>query len=293
MYGYLSKDGLYIDSSLNLIIIKIGFDKVDLNDLMIVNNDSDILDKLDIPKECILISPKYHSCINHSMNLIKINPIHMKMGYLDYIMSDAISDDIKKVVLEQLNAPNPVKAVVETKGALSKKDKVKRNDVIKKMINSITGVFMLDIVDILYSSEYDTELCNYLSDHMVDKSKIRNLIKEYLNTFGFHIFTDTTFEHMLIIKNIDNSFNCKTNRPLTIYADTNILGLVIGPKGRNVNKIKDDINGMSKYWVVPHMTVKDISERPDNSELNDSVEKFIKLIINMLKIRLILGVEND
>lgn len=297
MYAYLSKDGLYVDRKLNLILIKMEFDKVAVEDLIVVNKDSIVFDKLDINKEFILISPKYHTCINKDMELVKITPDHMSSTFLDYIKNNT-DNHIQHLVLTMVGRiesskikPVEQKPVCQDESYPLVKHNIKMTREIKDIINSISGIFMTDIIDHLYSVDSnpydkDGELSYYLNFYQVSYSTVRKMINDYLNTFGFYIHRDVINEHVVIIKDLEKSFNSRTSRPITIYAPDKLLGLAIGPKGKNVNILKDKLNSFNTNWVIPYISVKNIVERPTNNDISKIIDTYLKLITNMLKIRL-------
>lgn len=304
MYAYLSKDGLYMDRNLNLILIKMEMDKVIVEDLMVINKDSKVFDKLDINKEFTLISPKYHTCINSSMDLVKITPDDMNITFVEFIKNNTDSNTqhmvltmIGRIESSRVSGIKISKRTVKKdlgNHILSFKDPI-RSDY--KDINSIANIFMPDILDYLYSlnNVYDKNntLCNYLHESKVTYSIVRKAITDYLNTFGFYVFRDAINEHIVIIKNLDKGFKTKTFKPIAIYTTDKLLGLAIGPKGKNINKLRDDLNMVSKYWIIPYISVRDIVERPTDTNMDDITSVYLKMITKMLKIRFMLGVKND
>jgi hypothetical protein len=295
MYVYLSKDGLYMDRNLNLILIKMEFDRVAVDELIIINKDSMVYDKLDIDKDCILISPNYHTCINKDMDLIKITPDYMSSTFVDYIKTKTDSHTRGLV----LNLIDNLKTTKIHKRSLSKDiaDVINMKDSAYKEVNSIANIFMPDILDFLFSTVnvYDnqSELCNYLHNNRITYSTIRKEINDYLNSLGFLTFRDAINEHIVIIKNLDRGFKDKTIRPLTIYTSDKLLGLAIGPKGKTVSKLKGDIHSISKHWIIPYISVKSISERPTETNIDDITSLYLKLITNMLKVRYADGIKYD
>lgn len=304
MYAYLSKDGLYMDRNLNLILIKMEFDKEIIEDLIVINKDSKVFDKLDISKDFTLIAPKYHTCINEVMEIVKITPDDMSSTFVEFIKNNTDSNT-QCIVLTMIGIieSSRLSNIKISKRTVRKdlgnhipsfKDPIHSD---YKDINSIANIFMPDILDYLYSlnNVYDKNniLCNYLHESKVTYSIVRKAITDYLNTFGFYVFRDTINEHVLIIKNLDKGFKTKTFKPIAIYTTGKLLGLAIGPKGKNINKLRDDLNMVSKYWIIPYISVRDIIERPTDTNMDDITSVYLKMITKMLKIRFMLGVKND
>ena len=304
MFAYLSKDGLYMDRSLNLILIKMEFDKEIIEDLIVINKDSKVFDKLDINKDFTLIAPKYCTCINEVMEIVKITPDDMSSTFVDYIKNTTDSNTQHLVLtmisrIESSRLPKIEYGKREVRKGLgnhilSFKDS---NHSDYKDINSIANIFMPDILDYLFSlnnvHDKNNTLYNYLHESKVSYSIVRKAITDYLNTFGFYVFRETINEHVVIIKNLDKGFKTKTFKPITIYTTGKLLGLAIGPKGKNINKLRDDLNMVSKYWIIPYISVKDIVERPTDTNMDDITSVYLKMITKMLKIRFVLGVKND
>lgn len=296
MYAYLSKDGLYMDRNLNLILIKIEFDRVAIDELIIINKDSSVYDKLAINKDFILISPNYHTCINKDMELVKITPDGMSTTFVDYIKTNT-DNHIQQLVLNMIGRIKSSKIPKRTLNKdIASVIQMKDNDY--KDINSIANIFMADILDYLFSlnNQFDKDnvLYNHLHNSRITYSTVRREINNYLNTFGFYVFRDAINEHVLIIKNLDIGFKTKTTRPITIYTTDKLLGLAIGPKGKNVDMLRFELSSICSKWVIPYISVKNILDRPtNNNNIDDITSLYLKLITNILKVRFTLGVIND
>lgn len=304
MFAYLSKDGLYMDRSLNLILTKMEFDKEIIEDLIVINKDSKVFDKLDINKDFTLIAPKYRTCINEVMEIVKITPDDMSSTFVDYIKNTTDSNTQHLVLtmisrIESSRLPKIEYGKREVRKGLgnhilSFKDS---NHSDYKDINSIANIFMPDILDYLFSlnnvHDKNNTLYNYLHESKVSYSIVRKEITDYLNILGFYVFRDAINEHIVFIKNLDKGFKTKTTRPITIYTTEKLLGLVIGPMGKNVDKLRNDLNTMCTQWVIPYISVKNILDRPTNNNIDDISSLYLKLITNMLKVRFTLGVKND
>ncbi len=304
MYAYLSKDGLYMDRNLNLILIKMEFDKEIIEDLIVINKDSKVFDKLDISKDFTLIAPKYHTCINEVMEIVKITPDDMSSTFVEFIKNNTDSNtqcivltmigDIESSRLSNIKISKRTVRKDLGNHILSFKDPIHSD---YKDINSIANIYMPDILDYLFSHnnkfDKDNILCNHLHDSRVTYTDVRKEINDYLNTLGFYVFRDTTNEYTVIIKNLDKGFKTKTTRPITIYTTEKLLGLAIGPKGKNVDMLRNKLNRICNQWIIPYISVKNILERPTNNNMDDITSVYLKMITKMLKIRFMLGVKND
>jgi len=168
---------------------------------------------------------------------------------------------------------------------------------IRSRIKEISNVYF-DMFDTIANEYQDsceqTNLMEWcIKNNMEDASfgVIVSKLQEYLNAYNYKLLfaynmvdipietiTGDVIGKFFIIKNEDVFLDKVTTKPLTVYAESNIVGKIIGTGGSNIKSVMGKLNESNKFWNVPYIKVNKIEERITNNNQEELNKKFLELL---------------
>lgn len=290
-YVVMLEDGQYHETNFALVVMhasKAGR----LEDLVVLKPNSNFHNKFDLESKVIVIVDKNKKFLDKTLCLVKITEDDIQEDYQFYLDRHNL-DGTERVDISKLTNTHAAKAIVSI---VDEKVSIKQIQRIKSHIARVSNI-RFDTYHVI--DRRHKLLIDFLNENNIDTLQAGiQTIKQFLNQYGYTILhsrpdyvnTDLTDNsHQLsdsvgklwIIKDEDNFLKVKTNKPLHLFADVGEIGYVIGSGGRNITKIKDELNLKNKYWNIPYIKVSLLDSRPINNsfkELEDDYYELIKII---------------
>lgn len=171
---------------------------------------------------------------------------------------------------------------------------------IRSKIKEISNVYF-DMFDAIACEDtgscQESNLMHWcIKNNMEDVSfgVIVSKLQEYLNAYNYKLLfaynmVDIPIETIkgdvvgkfFIIKNEDVFLDKIATRPLTVYAEKDIVGKIIGTGGSNIKSIMGKLNNSNSYWKVPYIKVSKLEERTTNNKQEELNKKFLELLDNI------------
>lgn len=290
-YVVMLEDGQYHETNFALVVMyasKAGR----LEDLVVLKTNSSFHNKFDLESKVVVIVDKHKKFLNNTLELVKITEDDIQEDYQLYLDRHNL-DGTEKVDISKLTNTNGSKAIVSI---VDEKVNIKQIQRIKSHIARVSNI-RFDTYHVI--DRRHKLLIDFLNENNIDTLQAGiQTIKQFLNQYGYTILhsrpdyvnvdlTDNSHQlsdsvgKLWIIKDEDNFLKVKTNKPLHVFADVGEIGYVIGSGGRNITKIKDELNLKNKYWNIPYIKVSLLDSRPINNsfkELEDDYYELIKVI---------------
>lgn len=282
-YVVMLEDGQYHETNFALVVMnasKAGR----LEDLVVLKPNSNFHIKFDLESKVVVIVDKNKKFLNKTLELVIITEDDIQEGYQFYLARHNLDGTEKGNVNELTNS------FIDTK------INTKQIQRIKSHIARVSNI-RFDTYHVI--DRRHKLLIDFLNENNIDTLQAGiQIIKEFLNQYGYTILhsrpdyvnvdlTDNSHQlsdsvgKLWIIKDEDKFLKSKSNKPLHVFADVGEVGYVIGSGGRNITKIKDELNLKNKYWNIPYIKVSLIDSRPVNNsfkELEDDYYELIKII---------------
>lgn len=290
-YVLMLEDGQYHETNFALVVMyasKAGR----LEDLVVLKPNSNFHIKFDLESKVIVIVDKHKKFLSKTLELVKITEDDIQEDYQFYLDRHNL-DGTERVDISKLTNTHSAKAIVSI---VDEKVNIKQIQRIKSHIARVSNI-RFDTYHVI--DRRHKLLIDFLNENNIDTLQAGiQTIKQFLNQYGYTILhsrpdyvnvdlTDNSHQlsdsvgKLWIIKDEDNFLKVKTNKPLHVFADVGEIGYVIGSGGRNITKIKDELNLKNKYWNIPYIKVSLLDSRPINNsfkELEDDYYELIKVI---------------
>lgn len=290
-YVVMLEDGQYHETNFALVVMyasKAGR----LEDLVVLKPNSNFHIKIDLESKVVVIVDKHKKFLSKTLELVKITEDDTQEDYQFYLDRHNL-DGTERVDASKLTNTHTAKAIVSI---VDEKVSIKQIQRIKSHIARVSNI-RFDTYHVI--DRRHKLLIDFLNENNIDTLQAGiQTIKQFLNQYGYTILhsrpdyvnvdlTDNSHQlsdsvgKLWIIKDEDNFLKVKTNKPLHVFADVGEIGYVIGSGGRNITKIKDELNLKNKYWNIPYIKVSLLDSRPINNsfkELEDDYYELIKII---------------
>lgn len=290
-YVLMLEDGQYHETNFALVVMyasKAGR----LEDLVVLKPNSNFHIKFDLESKVVVIVDKHKKFLSKTLELVKITEDDIQEDYQFYLDRHNL-DGTERVDISKLTNTHSAKAIVSI---VDEKVNIKQIQRIKSHIARVSNI-RFDTYHVI--DRRHKLLIDFLNENNIDTLQAGiQTIKQFLNQYGYTILhsrpdyvnvdlTDNSHQlsdsvgKLWIIKDEDNFLKVKTNKPLHVFADVGEIGYVIGSGGRNITKIKDELNLKNKYWNIPYIKVSLLDSRPINNsfkELEDDYYELIKVI---------------
>lgn len=287
-YVVMLEDGQYHETNFALVVMnasKAGR----LEDLVVLKPNSNFHIKFDLESKVVVIVDKNKKFLNKTLELVIVTEDAIQEEYQFYLARHNLDGTEKGDVNELTNS------FIDTK------INTKQIQRIKSHIARVSNI-RFDTYHVI--DRRHKLLIDFLNENNIGTLQAGiQIIKEFLNQYGYTILhsrpdyvnvdlTDNSHQlsdsvgKLWIIKDEDKFLKSKSNKPLHVFADVGEVGYVIGSGGRNITKIKDELNLKNKYWNIPYIKVSLIDSRPvSNSfkELEDDYYELIKVIFKEQK----------
>lgn len=287
-YVLMLEDGQYHETNFALVVMyasKAGR----LEDLVVLKPNSNFHIKFDLESKVVVIVDKHKKFLSKTLELVKITEDDIQEDYQFYLDRHRL-DGTKKDDVNELTNSFGDGSIMGTK------INTKQIQRIKSHIARVSNI-RFDTYHVI--DRRHKLLIDFLNENNIDTLQAGiQTIKQFLNQYGYTILhsrpdyvnvdlTDSSHQlsdsvgKLWIIKDEDNFLKVKTNKPLHVFADVGEIGYVIGSGGRNITKIKDELNLKNKYWNIPYIKVSLLDSRPINNsfkELEDDYYELIKII---------------
>lgn len=287
-YVLMLEDGQYHETNFALVVMyasKAGR----LEDLVVLKPNSNFHIKFDLESKVVVIVDKHKKFLSKTLELVKITEDDIQEDYQFYLDRHRL-DGTKKDDVNELTNSFGDGSIMGTK------INTKQIQRIKSHIARVSNI-RFDTYHVI--DRRHKLLIDFLNENNIDTLQAGiQTIKQFLNQYGYTILhsrpdyvnvdlTDNSHQlsdsvgKLWIIKDEDNFLKVKTNKPLHVFADVGEIGYVIGSGGRNITKIKDELNLKNKYWNIPYIKVSLLDSRPINNsfkELEDDYYELIKII---------------
>lgn len=291
-YVLMLEDGQYHETNFALVVMnasKAGR----LEDLVVLKPNSNFHIKFDLESKVVVIVDKHKKFLNNTLELVKITEDDVQEDYQFYLDRHNLDGTERVGVNELIPNTRTAKAIVSI---VDEKVNIKQIQRIKSHIARVSNI-RFDTYHVI--DRRHKLLIDFLDENNIDTLQDGiQTIKEFLNQYGYTILhsrpdyvnvdlTDNSHQlsdsvgKLWIIKDEDSFLKVKTNKPLHLFADVGEIGYVIGSGGRNITKIKDELNLKNKYWNIPYIKVSLLDSRPINNsfkELEDDYYELIKVI---------------
>lgn len=286
-YVVMLEDGQYHETNFALVVMnasKAGR----LEDLVVLKPNSNFHIKFDLESKVIVIVDKNKKFLDKTLCLVKITEDDIQEEYQFYLARHNLDGTEKGNVNELTNSFDNT--------SIDTKINIKQIQRIKSHIARVSNI-RFDTYQVIDNRH--KLLIAFLNENNIDTLQAGiQIIKEFLNQYGYTILhsrpdyvnvdlTDNSHQlsdsvgKLWIIKDEDKFLKSKSNKPLHVFADVGEVGYVIGSGGRNITKIKDELNLKNKYWNIPYIKVSLIDSRLVNNsfkELEDDYYELIKII---------------
>lgn len=290
-YVVMLEGGQYHETNFALVVMyasKAGR----IEDLVVLKPNSNFHIKFDLESKVVVIVDKHKKFLSKTLELVKITEDDIQEDYQFYLDRHNL-DGTERVDISKLTNTHAAKAIVSI---VDEKVNIKQIQRIKSHIARVSNI-RFDTYHVI--DRRHKLLIDFLNENNIDTLQAGiQTIKQFLNQYGYTILhsrpdyvnTDLTDNSqqlsdsvgkLWIIKDEDNFLKVKTNKPLHLFADVGEIGYVIGSGGRNITKIKDELNLKNKYWNIPYIKVSLLDSRPINNsfkELEDDYYELIKVI---------------
>lgn len=287
-YVLMLEDGQYHETNSALVVMyasKAGR----LEDLVVLKPNSNFHIKFDLESKVVVIVDKHKKFLSKTLELVKITEDDIQEDYQFYLDRHNLDGTEKDDVNELTNS-------FGDGSIMGTKINTKQIQRIKSHIARVSNI-RFDTYHVI--DRRHKLLIDFLNENNIDTLQAGiQTIKQFLNQYGYTILhsrpdyvnvdlTDNSHQlsdsvgKLWIIKDEDNFLKVKTNKPLHVFADVGEIGYVIGSGGRNITKIKDELNLKNKYWNIPYIKVSLLDSRPINNsfkELEDDYYELIKII---------------
>lgn len=287
-YVVMLEDGQYHETNFALVVMnasKAGR----LEDLVVLKPNSNFHIKFDLESKVVVIVDKNKKFLNKTLELVIITEDDIQEEYQFYLARHNLDGTEKGNVNELTNS------FIDTK------INTKQIQRIKSHIARVSNI-RFDTYHVI--DRRHKLLIDFLNENNIGTLQAGiQIIKEFLNQYGYTILhsrpdyvnvdlTDNSHQlsdsvgKLWIIKDEDKFLKSKSNKPLHVFADVGEVGYVIGSGGRNITKIKDELNLKNKYWNIPYIKVSLIDSRPVNNSfkvLEDDYYELIKVIFKEQK----------
>ena len=292
-YVVMLEDGQYHETNFALVVMhasKAGR----LEDLVVLKPNSNFHNKFDLESKVIVIVDKNKKFLDKTLCLVKITEDDIQEDYQFYLARHNL-DGTEKGDVNELTNSFSGESIIDTK------INTKQIQRIKSHIARVSNI-RFDTYHVIDSRH--KLLIDFLNENNIDTLQAGiQTIKEFLNQYGYTILhsrpdyvnvdlTDNSHQlsdsvgKLWIIKDEDKFLKSKSNKPLHVFADVGEVGYVIGRGGRNITKIKHELNPKNRYWNIPYIKVSLIDSRPVNNsfkELEDDYYELIKVIFKEQK----------
>lgn len=287
-YVVMLEDGQYHETNFALVVMnasKAGR----LEDLVVLKPNSNFHIKFDLESKVVVIVDKNKKFLNKTLELVIVTEDAIQEEYQFYLARHNLDGTEKGDVNELTNS------FIDTK------INTKQIQRIKSHIARVSNI-RFDTYHVI--DRRHKLLIDFLNENNIGTLQAGiQIIKEFLNQYGYTILhsrpdyvnvdlTDNSHQlsdsvgKLWIIKDEDKFLKSKSNKPLHVFADVGEVGYVIGSGGRNITKIKDELNLKNKYWNIPYIKVSLIDSRPVNNSfkvLEDDYYELIKVIFKEQK----------
>jgi hypothetical protein len=263
------EDGQYHETNFAIVVMSASR-AGRLEDLVILKPTSNFHVKFDLESNVVVIVDKYKKFLDKTLCLVKIDTTDIQEEYLTYLARHDLDGTVK-----------------------DKKMDVKQTQRIKSHIARISNIHF-DTYSILDNKT--NLLIDFLNENNIDTLQTGiQIIKEFLNNYGYDILhsrydyinkdlKDISLQlsdsvgKFWIIKDEDKFLKVKSNKPLHIFSHITDIGYHIGSGGRNITKVKDELNLKNKHWNIPYIKVSLLDSRPVNNSYTELVDDYYKLL---------------